>query len=306
MALKRFFYTFFAAIWLCTYTVVLSGQELIVYVVPPPESINWESPSTLMRSTFSNTLKTKLGPKEYPIGHLYIGLRHLENGEELWTGTTRATRNSTNRKVLRKGYGLGILFADIEGRLQVTEEVKASMANIEERHPSSYLRIDLSEENYQRLKEYLIEYDQRNFGSIYNGLNKPRKGLGAGCAEFGISFFEVAGIDISDWVDEWAVEVLVPESLVGGFGSNRHVSLLKLLFSRNWATEDDPHFVFRVFEPYLMHHWIVDQWVEEGEELASGWVSEKNSKVRGLSLDQSEVYPPEDPIFLLVGEGSAP
>ena len=302
--MKNIVSAFITAIWLCSFSL-LNGQELIVYVVPPPEKINWESPSTLMRTTFSNTLKTTFGSKQYPIGHLYIGLRHRENGEELWTGISRAPKNSTNRKVIREGYGLGILFADIEGRLQLTDEVKESISNIEENFSSSYLRIDLSEENYQRLKDYVIEYDQRNYASIYNGLNKPRKGLGAGCAEFGMSFFEVAGIDVSVWKDSWSVEVLVPENLVGGFGSNRHISLLKILLTRKWASEEDPHFVFRVFEPYLMHQWIEEQWSTEGEKLSCGWVTEKNSEVKGLFLDKTEHVSPEDPIFLMAGEDFA-
>lgn len=288
----------FAVLW----SVAVNSQELIIYVVPSPGEINWKSPSSLMLSTFSNTLKTKLSKAEYPIGHLYIGLRHNERQEEYWSGTTRAPKNSTNRKVLREGYGMGILFADIEGRLQQTHEVKSSIAAIENNQSSSYLRIALSEENYDRLRDYLIEYDIRSYWEIYNGLNMPRKGLGAGCAEFGMSFFEVAGIDISEWKEDWSVEVAVPDRLIGGLGLNKHISVLKLFLSRKWAKEDEPHFIFSVFEPNQMHQWIKDKWTNSKEESNSQWMAEKNSTVKGLFLDQSDVPPPEDPLFFIVHE----
>lgn len=288
----------YAMLW----SVAFSGQELIIYVVPSPGDINWKSPSSLMLSTFSNTLKTKLSKVEYPIGHLYIGLIHDERQEEYWSGATRAPKNSTNRKVLREGYGMGILFADIEGKLQQTQEVKSSIAAIENNQPSSYLRIALSEDNYDRLRDYLIEYESRSYWKIYNGLNQPRKGLGAGCAEFGMSFFEVAGIDISEWKEEWSVEVAVPDRLIGGLGLNKHISVLKLFLSRKWAKEDEPHFEFSVFEPNQMHQWIKDKWTKSKEESNSQWMAEKNSAVKGLFLDQTDVYPPEDPLFFIVHE----
>ena len=272
------------------------SQDLFIYVVPPPAEISWNSPRDLMRTTVVNQVKQSMGLSSYALGHIYVGLEHEEKGEQMWTGMTRDENNTASRKVLREGYGMGILFADIKGRLQETEEVVNSIREIEESGESTYLRFSLSEENYQRLKSYFIEYDERGYGSVYNGLNRPREGLGAGCAAFGESFLELAGIPYRQWVSDWSAEILVPERLAGGTLFDRHVTILRQLLSSRWAKEDEPHYYFFVIDPFYVHNWILEKW--DNQPTDPIMQLEKRNGVQGIFMDFTHLKPPEEPIFI--------
>ena len=281
------------------------GQELTLYIVPSPVQISWDSPSELMRTTLVNQFKNSPGPVDYPLGHIYVGLRDEDRGIEILTGMTRDRRNSANSKIFRKGYGMGILFADIEGRMQETEEVRKSLEALNESGEMSYITFSLPEAAFERLIKYYEEYSEAGYCSIYNGLNRPREGLGAGCAMFSISFLEVAGIDYSPWWSDWSEYVKVPERLIGGLGiNNRHVSLVKLALSRNWARDGEPYLPFEVFEPWNMHQWVVG-FHQHPEEVAKKYPElelVRNSPVPGVHINARDLEAPEAPIFLHRGE----
>jgi hypothetical protein len=274
----------------------LSGQELILYIVPPPAEISWESPRDLMRTTLFNQFRRSIRQTTYPLGHLYIGLIHEENGIEIWTGMTREHLNTAGQKVMREGYGMGILFADIEGRLQETEEIIQSIEKIEQFGESSFLRFAVSEETFLRLTGYLKEYTKRNYGDIYNGLNRPREGLGAGCAAFGESFLQLAGIPYEQWLSDWSAEIRIPENLTGGNRFKRHVTITRQLLTVKWASKDEPHYLFSVMDPFIMHHWVIEKWNSDEEDIL--WKKEKRSKSKGLFWDFSHLPTPKESIFI--------
>lgn len=281
------------------------GQELTLYVIPSPTEMVWDSPSSLMTSTLRNHLKSLTGPSDYDLGHIFVELSHEKRGEKLLTGMTRSKPNTASSKIFRQGYGLGILFADLPGRLQRTKEVKASIEPLMESGNLSFITFQLSEANYDRLLQYYAEYKSRGFGSIYNGLNKPREGLGAGCAEFSMSFLDVAGIDHNNWRRAWEIRVKVPEKLVGGVGINsRHVSILQLLLVNRWAKETEPHLVFEVVEPFYMHRWISQMHAQLPDEHRENLRAAKKLNSIGLIVDHSEKSPPGEAVILTQKTGN--
>ncbi|TVR89117.1 MAG: hypothetical protein EA411_03220 [Saprospirales bacterium] len=272
------------------------GQELSLYIVPSPVEINWESPSKLMRTSLVNQFANSPGPVDYPLGHIYVGLHCSESGVDILTGMTRDHRNSAFSKTFREGYGMGILFADIEGRLQNTEEVRTSVDALMEAEAMSFLSFEVSEEVFERLVYYYENYRESGFCSIYNGLNRPREGLGAGCAKFAISFLKVAEIDFSPWRSEWIEFVKVPERLIGGMGiNNRHVSILRLLLSANWAKEGEKYVPFEVYEPWNIHQWVLAQHEKPDGKIG---IIEKSGNP-GVIMDFTNSDPPQTPVFIL-------
>lgn len=277
----------------------LKAQELTLYIIPAPAEIDWQSPSSLMRTTLANQFKSSPGPVDYPLGHIYVGLRHPEKDEEILTGMTRDHKNSAIRKIFREGYGMGILFADIEGRLQSVEEVQKSIDALVVTGGMSFVSFKISEDAYYRLLEYYLHYKKFDLGSIYNGLNRPRECLGAGCAAFAISFLDLAGIDYTPWLEDWSLNVEVPDRLIGGLGvNNRHVSLLRLLLSNNWARNNEASFSFEVFEPYYMHQWVLNLHQKNNPFNEPGMERIKRDESPGILIDFSHKPTPQSPIFV--------
>lgn len=282
--------------------IPVKAQELTLYIIPSPEEIDWTSPSSLMRTTLSNQFKDSPGPVDYPLGHIYVELKHPERGEKVLTGITRDHHNSAVRKIFRKGYGMGILFADIEGRLQGTGEVQKSLDALLGEGAMSFITFKISEDAYSRLLDYLFQYRNLELDGIYNGLNRPRECLGAGCAAFGMSFLEVAGIDFSHWAEDWSVNIDVPDRLIGGLGvNNRHVSLLRLLLSFNWAREGEDYFSFEVYEPYLMHQWVMNRQYSPNQPDEPEFKTTRKKNAVGIEIDLSHHAVPNCPLFVCPG-----
>jgi len=158
----------------------LLAQDLTLYTMPSPREINWKTPRGLMMSAITNNLTLKHRKAKHAIGHVFIQLSHQERGELILTGSVPRPEDDSNKKVLKQGYGLGILFTDMLGRLENTEDLLNEIPARFESGRIAYIRFKLNDANYDRLKTYLNNYRARGYGNNYNGLNRPREGLGAG------------------------------------------------------------------------------------------------------------------------------
>lgn len=274
-----------------------TAQELTLFSMPAPREINWKSPRGLLTSAVTNNLTFKHRSHKHAIGHVFIQLSHEGRKELLVTGSVPSPEDNSRDKILKQGYGLGILFTDMAGRLENTEDLLAEIPARFESGRIAYIRFKLSEANYDRVKKYLEIYRKRGYGNIYNGLNLPREGLGAGCSIFGIACLEVAGLMHQVWREKWPISVRIPTKLIGGPLTGNKVSPWKVVKASRWATESEPHRVLKLYEPFYIYEWILAEWRKESAEKTGKVKLLKRDKAYGLEYDCRHVAPPDEPMF---------
>ncbi len=272
------------------------AYELTLFTMPSPREINWKTPRGLATTALTNnlTFKTHKGHK-HAIGHVFIELKGP--GYYKVTGSVPIPENTMKEKILKKGYGLGILFTGVEGKLEKTDDLLSELPARYKSGRIAFITFRLSKETFERLVTYVTEYEKRGYGKIYNGLNKPREGLGAGCSAFGVSFVELAGLLHPVWKKTWPIQVRIPEKLIGGPITGNKVSLRKIIKVKRWATEKEPHKVLKLYEPYKIYEWICKTYDKEKVKKSHTAGLMKRGKAKGLIYDCRHVPCPKDPIF---------
>lgn len=277
---------------------------LTLYAIPSRKQIDFSTPRRMARTAFANALTLNFDQRKNAMGHVFIELEG--DGESIMAGTTKKKIFSSGRKELIEGYGLGILFRGISGRLHFEDGVKRDLPTQYHFGNIAFIQAQISKENYERLRYYLKEYQLRGYDTIYNGLNRPREGLGAGCTAFGVSFFEVAGILQPGWLEEWTVHVRVPYGLIGGPLTGNTVPLNEVFVAKEWAAPDEPHIIFSIIDPFLIYEWIHLQWnslsdvnhsTQVSDPVSDGVKPVKRNRALGLFYDFSKFPVPEEPVF---------
>lgn len=278
------------------YTVTL-------YAIPARSQIDFSSPRRLVWTALGNTLTLHASQRKNAMGHVYIELSGIDYN--VVAGSTKKKLFTSGRKELMHGYGLGILFRGIEGKLEFDGALTRDLPTHYHNGDIAFIKARISQENFDRLVHYLEEYQLRGYDTVYNGLNKPREGLGAGCTAFGLSFFELAGIVQPDWLESWTVNVRVPYYLIGGPATGNFVPPEELFTVLEWAAKGEPHKVFSIIEPYLIYEWIHEAWdrLTSGAQQVDGFDGEipvpvLRGRARGLVYDFSHYPVPEEPVFL--------
>lgn len=272
-----------------------SPYRLTIYVVPSTEWLGWNSPAELMKNTAWNKVFPVFPKKKKrAIGHVFVEL--TDGSYRFFGGMTTQAGNHQINKVVKEGYNLGVLFAEFPGALDCPDKLQDELIQRCEDGEIAFMTFSLHRSNFDRLREYIDTYQQREYHLIYNGNNQPRKGEGAGCSAFGISFLEVAGLLKEDWKEEWTMKVRVPKHLVGGPKTGQNVSVISMLFANRWAKEHEPHLVLELYEPFLIYEWIVFN-AESTKQLTDMKAVHKEKAI-GLSFDYSMILPPSEPIFL--------
>ncbi|MFZ2958204.1 MAG: hypothetical protein WA705_15050 [Candidatus Ozemobacteraceae bacterium] len=289
----------------------LQAQELTLYTMPPPGHLDWSSPRSLMfdaavanRFTFSH-IKHK-----HTFGHVFIELRG-PNGERELTGSTTAPDAPSDADfITKKGYGLGVFWADFHGALDPAEGLDAQLIDRYKSGRVGFITFKINEAMWARLAQYVREYRERGYGKIYAGKDKPREGLGAGCSGFGVSFLEVAGLKRPEFEKSWAVRVLIPDSMIGGPITGKRVSLWKAVIAR-WAKPGEPNHLLFLYDPDLIFTWINNTWEKAKFQTVQREVAQadhndylaypqfvKRGKAQGLVYDCTNYAPPAEPIWL--------
>lgn len=243
---------------LCLFSsnLFLHAQELTIYSIPAPLQLHWKSPGQLVFSYIRNTFSTSVYRKnKHPIGHMLVHLK--DSSHEVIAGVSAVRHAGMTRKVLFKGYGLGILFEKIKGQLDETAKNLPEILQRAERGDIAFIRFRISQAAFDRLWNYYVAYKEKELYKVYNGQNHPFTGEGAGCSAFAFSFLEAAGLQemVPDAI--CSIERAVPSSLIPKKGSNEKVSLFRLFFSRKWAADKDPlanH--YHTYEPTWLYNWI--------------------------------------------------
>lgn len=285
---------FFAAL-----TVSLPAQELTLYTMCPPRSMNWSSPRSLLFATAGNKLTFIHMKHKHSIGHVFI---ELKNGEERMMAGSIPTgdSNALNKKLLMKdGVGLGILFADMPGCLETAADLDPQLPERYESGRLAFITFKLSQSTYDRLIQFIKEYKERGYDKIYNGLNEPRKGLGAGCGTFGLVCVEIAGLLHPVWKNVWARHIDIATRLIGGsLGSGKKVSIASVLLAGRWNKDGEPTRRLDLYDPDLIYKWINTTYDNQANNpnRTVGLVKRKNAK--GLVYDCRHVPTPSESIFL--------
>ncbi|MBI5371356.1 MAG: hypothetical protein HZA79_04930 [Sphingobacteriales bacterium] len=277
-------------------TTPASAQELTIYAIPSPKGINWQSPGKLVRSYLSNFFAaSRYGKHKHAIGHVIVELR--DSTRHVLTSVTSASHSGMTKNVLRRGYGLGILFSDIRG---ILEETDINLPQVQQRSQSgeiAFIRYRVSQPVFDRLWQYYEEYKQREYYRNYNGANKPREGLGAGCSAFAVSFLEVGGL-LDILPDSlWKVEVNAPAKLVGGHHSIYHyVQAVKIFLARHWLPAADPSgWRYSNYEPSRIYQWIRNTCTQES--IAGPFQVSRMGRAPGLLVDCRDRMPPAESIW---------
>ena len=234
------------------------GDQLVLFNVPSPAGINWNTPHTLLKSVVQN----HNSGMSHEIGHVFVGVFCSDAGmsgpADVLTGMTTAS-DDTEDLLRHQGYGLGILFHNFEGRLNTLEEAQQDLQIGIQTGRLSYLAFDISKQTCERLVDYEMEYRQRGYDRNYGLPNRPLYGEGAGCSAFGVSFLEVAGIEPSIFAGLWSRTLLAPFGLVGGPMTGHFVPIRRFFLnpSLRWAAPTEFHYPISFWEPDLMHSYVL-------------------------------------------------
>lgn len=284
---------------------VYAGEyQLTLYTIPAKTQIDFSTPRSMAWTAFGNALTMHLSQRKHAMGHVYIELAGPEFST--YAESSKERMFASSGKVLREGYGLGILFKGIEGKIAHNKVVTQDLPVQYHNGGVAFIKALINEEIFNRLVYYLEEYQQRGYGKIYNGLNRPREGLGAGCTAFGMSFFEVAGIVQPEWEENWAESVRVPYQLIGGPLTGNYVPLEEVFTAKEWASPEELHMVFRIIDPYLIFKWIQEQYellsaIQADHSTLDGHmvIPSERGKARGLIYDFRSYPVPDEPVFLI-------
>lgn len=269
------------------------AQSITLYCFPPPHKINWNSPHTLLTSTFRNYLSKKTHGALRPLGHMVVELK--KGSSYMLTGMTAKYNSELRKNIFKHKDGLGILFNVIEGQLEETSAIKTELDSRAKSGKVAFITYKISDSAYEYLKLYLQAFKERGYDKMYNGLNEPRQGLGSGCSAFAVSFLELINALVPEYNKDWTVSVNVPDKLIGGVPGSEKISLLKVFFSFGWAKKSEPSTPLVLYDPYLMYHWIQLKWKEQNA--GTGMYSlKKMDNAKGLEV-QCKDCQPQTPMF---------
>lgn len=258
--------------------------------------MRWESPGKLVFSYLRNFLtRSSYGKYRHPIGHMMVELR--DSAHQVIAGVRAVKHSGMTRNVLFNGFGLGILFEKIKGLL---DETTVNLPDIQRRSKNgdiAYLQFRINQPVFDRLWKYYTAYKEKGLYKLYNGLNQPLAGEGAGCSAFAFSFLEVAGLLEMVPPEICRIERPAPATLIQRSGTtDKPVSLLKLVLSRRWASATDPEAThYSTYEPTWLFNWInkYHSFMPEAGKVQQVWLN----KAPGILIDCSEQPVPSGPIW---------
>jgi len=283
----------------------LAGS-LTIYAIPSPRGIDWSTPKSLTWSAARN----QLSGQTHKIGHANIHVRCAaaegdDRDFEVLTGMTTGDDDPTMRLLKEEGYGLGILFATVPGRLETQEEVSRDLYDRFETGKVNFLQFRVSSPTCARLAEYVTAYKSRGYDRFYGLPNRPRHGEGAGCTAFAASFLDLAGLHTDYLRSRWKKTRLAPEFLTGGPMTGHFVplaALLRPIRPLRWARETEPHFAISFFDPdalvrHLESSWNAGRNPLGGREIKTSPDFTTMGIAKGFVFDATTVPTPDDPVW---------
>ncbi|MBU1108432.1 MAG: hypothetical protein KKB51_17285 [Candidatus Riflebacteria bacterium] len=290
--------------------LLAQSHEFILYAFPPATPLNWSSP---LKLAYGAGLKGRLvfehGKNKHTIGHAFMELRKDGKRVELTGSTTAPDAPSDADFITKRGYGLGVLFAPMKGALDKSDKLDGELIERYKTGKVMFIRFIINEQAYNRMKQYIDEYRAKGYDTTYNGTNEPRKGKGAGCSAFAMSFLDVCGYIDPQFTQAWIRRVNLPKSLVGGPITGNHVSLAKTLFRAHWAKPGEDAILLEMWDPQMMFEWLQNthkkafqMYKEQGnyksmKVLGKNFRFDQRGRATGLIIDISDLSPTKDPIW---------
>lgn len=280
-------------------------DQLTVYAIPAPRPIKWGTPRRLALRALGNMIAFEHRDYPHPIGHVFVHLRSSSTGRDLMTGMTSRSPTEDRDLILKDDYGLGVLGADMMGRLEETEELQEEIQVRARSGLIARMRFLISPEASARLIQFLDQYAAQGDDDHYGGANRPRYAEGGGCSAFGIAFMQLAGLMQPDF-ESWRVDFRVPKRLYGGPLNGVRAPMSRVIWEgRRWANEDEPHVASMFWDPTRMYQWIRRTYRDEQDEPTGRWTTELEEEMRGLTVDARSAPVPSDTIWLEDPAGSA-
>lgn len=192
---------------------IASADTLTLHLYPSTRRIDWDSPTTLARSTLRSTAAGLGREATMDLGHVAVS---VQCGEEArWGGMSRRDKGESVKLVLRKGAGLGTLLHNFQGKMDTREAIEGWDAVHAERGTLRIVDFTITPEQCSDLvvhmDDYLAAGQQHNYGLV----NSPFNSDGAGCSAFAASFVEVAGILDEPRRAAWSTTIAIPQDLIG-------------------------------------------------------------------------------------------
>lgn len=284
-------------------------NRLTVYVIPAKRKYDWSSPHTLYKSYISNAWKNLFCKTNYLLGHAFIELQPVDEGDRIFTGMRSASRKESKDLVLKQHYGLAILGCGLQGRLEEEEELEEKVVKFARKGRLAYMVFLISDAASERLIAYFRDYKTgmecaRPGEAKYGGAFWPRyKGEGAGCSAFVISFLDIAGL-LKDEFDDWLVRIDIPMSLVGGpYNNYNDVRMRDIKKMKSWAdtgnAEPGTYEHLEMYDPTLMFEWINNLVENNGMEGDLTVTPLRMGKSNGIMIDsRNQPLPEIDNIFI--------
>ncbi len=271
------------------FAFAVNGQTLTLYSLPPQHQYRWNSPHSLLVSTIRNYYsKSKKHPRRI-LGHMVIELK--KDSSVYLTGMASDEMTDLKSSILKDKIGLGVLFKVIKGHLEERTLVQNELKLRTEYSSVAFIRFNISDSAYNYLLAYIDSFKVKGYDKLYNGLNIPRAGKGCGCTAFGISLLELINALAPEYRDNWAVQVRVPQKLIGESKPQKKVSLRRIFFTFKWAKEKQPNRQLTLYEPYLIYKWINNIWDNEQYSSKSGYQYITAGQARGLVVDCRKCLP---------------
>lgn len=269
-----------------------SDNELTLFFFPSPYGINWESPTSVTRSSVANRITFK----DRNIGHVAIEIKcRSKTPEENFhylTGMTGDT--SMSKKLLFQGLGMGILFYNFPGSIEPSQKLKDEILEKIESNRVNFVKFKINKNSCVRVANYLNEFVEKGMDVNYGLPNRPLFGEGSGCSAFGASFLELTGLINDEFKTAWSKTINVPNNLIGTPIQEQKVSLTNLLFSDlKWATENEPHTKISFWDPDAMFNWV--NLKVKNFKATDDFVITKVKNTHGLIYDKRHIdTPPHD------------
>ena len=178
-----------------------AAGALIVYAIPPPSSLDWSTPDHLLNSVALSAAAGELLIAEgdavlsHEIGHVNIELDCGDNSFPL-TGQTGGGATWPSG-----ADGAGVLFRNFPGSMnEMTDSIgdnADTVADIAARQASGNLtqiKFLVNQDMCVRLKTFHDQYIASGAYKNYDGLDRPRRFEGAGCAIYGAGVVDVGGL----------------------------------------------------------------------------------------------------------------
>jgi len=287
---------------------VAQAGSLTIYAIPSPRGLEWSTPKALAWSTYQN----QNSAQTHTIGHANIHLRcdiaaGDEENFEIATGMTSTEDDPTRALLQDEGYGLGILFVTIPGRLEPAQEIAADLESRRKSGLINFMQFKISAKTCSRLAKYVREYKDRGYDQAYGLPNRPRYGEGSGCSAFVASFLDLAGLHTPTLRSKWYRELRVPKHLVGGPLTGNFVRVMDLirpLRPSRWAKPEEPHFLIQFYDPEALFLNLREDYQAKSHPLGddvSGAMPVRfvsDQKVAGFELDANNIPTPDENIWL--------